>query len=174
MWGCFFNLFFNALTCKVVILKKAMGETSIRNGVLLCEYPIYRCIGFSLKIKFRLFHFSYVCWLFKITFISNQYLLTLLKLRIEDMTPFNTELMVNVRTKYKFLTVGRGKLYPYSRTSTSHGFAMRLTIFNQISCCWSYQWISLVLKMQKILILNIIWLKYCNLKSISFISIRMT
>ena len=31
-----------ALTCKVVILKKAVAETSIQNGVLLCDYPIYR------------------------------------------------------------------------------------------------------------------------------------
>ena len=28
----------NALTCKVVILKKAIAETSIRNGGLLCDY----------------------------------------------------------------------------------------------------------------------------------------
>ena len=28
----------NALTCKVVILKKAITKTSIRNGGLLCDY----------------------------------------------------------------------------------------------------------------------------------------
>ena len=28
----------NAFTRKVVILKKAIGETSIRNGGLLCDY----------------------------------------------------------------------------------------------------------------------------------------